>query len=292
MIEQIKFDDRTYWDKLCGAEDNELIEKHKRLREDYVDSLRIYKDIYGYALQLLRNVLGIAEGKEEEELKLPVDIMMVADRCGFTVYPDEQMTQETYPPPASPWKDGPIAQILMRERMYGTKAGKIAGVIRIANNLSDNSMRFCVAHELGHFALRTVSPIGIMQIREACPGMYALVQQDEFLADLFAYALLIPYPAFIRLRKKYESDVTHWPINFSDWIAYLQNEAKIPEYHAVLAHQALKKLQCYNAVRPEKQAAKDNASESLLSESQPPEKNAISEEAAAEEVVSEQELQG
>lgn len=254
-VRQVKDEARGYAGQSQEQEKpRPLTALHSRLRASYVDSLAVVDFVYDRALRLLRGAFEIPEG-EEDRIKLPVDVLELAEKCGFTVYVDENMIQETQPEPGQPWKDGPIAQIQMRERLFGSREGEIAGVIRVAGNLSDQSIRFCIAHELGHFALRTVSPVGIMQIREACPGMYAYVDQDEFLADLFAYALLIPYPAYKRLREQYEQNSAHWPLNFSDWIAYLQNAARIPEYHAVLAHQELKKLQCFMAMPDEIQEA-------------------------------------
>ena len=36
-------------------------------------------------------------------------------------------------------------------------------------------------------------------------------------------------------------DRTHWPLDFSMWIAYIRDKAQIPEYHAVIACQEIRK---------------------------------------------------
>ena len=135
----------------------------------------------------------------------------------------------------------PIAQLKMRRKLLGSEDGSICGTIRVSKDLNENSTRFSIAHELGHVVLRHQNPIGSSVVREACPGMYPLVDTEEMLADMFAQALLLPYKLFRQERKQYEKDRTHWPLDFSMWIEHIRDKAQIPEYHAVIACQEIKK---------------------------------------------------
>lgn len=206
-----------------------LTNLNEKNRRDYVGSLTptvfIYERAYHFLCERLKN----------DAPSLPIDIRTVAERCGFTIRREALFTSPTN------GDAEPIAQIQMRKRAFGTYHGSVAGVIRVADYLSEASTRFCIAHELGHFFLRTENPIGMMQIRQACPGMYAFIDEEELICDLFAYALLLPYKQFVALKNAYESDATNLPINFANWITYLREKAQMPEYHTVLAYQELRK---------------------------------------------------
>ncbi|SFI10176.1 ImmA/IrrE family metallo-endopeptidase [Albimonas pacifica] len=91
--------------------------------------------------------------------------------------------------------------------------------------------REIVAHEIGHIVLH-VLVAKRMEIRNFHKGVpvtdahYKTTEVQEFEADLFAAALLIPWPAVaeettawdLKLRYKVKSDVAGLIIYYSDWI--------------------------------------------------------------------------
>lgn len=211
-----------------GEEAEGLVAANKMAAAWYRDSLQIVKLVYDRAFYFLKEMLD----EPQEAVQLPVDIRKVAEKCHFTI------SFEALPNQNGSNRISSVAQLQMRRKLSGNC--EITGTIRLANYLSETSARFSIAHELGHYVLREHSPIGLNYILAACPGLYPLADTDELLADLFAYGLLLPYPAFLRLKEKYEEDDSRWPIDFSDWISYLQEQTQMPEYHVVLAYQGIK----------------------------------------------------
>ena len=171
-----------------GEEAEGLVHANKKAAAWYRDSLQIVKLIYDRAFDFLQKVLDEPEG----EICLPVDIRKVAERCNFTV------SFEALPNMEGSNRISSVAQLQMRRKLVGNQ--EISGTISLANYLSETSARFSIAHELGHYVLREHSPIGLNYMLAACPGLYPLAGTDELLADLFAYGLLLPYPAFFKLK--------------------------------------------------------------------------------------------
>lgn len=232
-IEAVSFSDRK-----------DLVLANKRVASWYRDSLQIVKIIYDRAYDFLYKKLK----EDGEEIRLPIDIRRVAEKCNFAISSEDLSDLEISD------RFSPVAQLQMREKLSENQ--EIAGTILLANYLSETSARFSIAHELGHYVLREYSPIGLSYMMEACPGLYPLADTDELLADLFAYSLLLPYPSFLKLKEEYEKKDSRWPIDFSDWIAFLQERTQMPEYHVVLAYQGIKqyhlaqKLECVQQKTP------------------------------------------
>jgi len=229
-----EFDLGTTIKELQMSEAKSLIRNSKALQAEYRRSAELSKNIYELAWMVLDHTLG------EENISLPIDVRQVADVLGFVVSSDDFSDVELEYI-LSDHDCLPVAQLKMRQKLFGREGESICGTIRIANNLNENSTRFSIAHELGHVVLRHQNPIGSSVVREACPGMYPLVDTEEMLADMFAQAMLLPYKLFQKEREEYEKDRTHWPLDFSTWIAYIRDKAQIPEYHAVIACQEIKK---------------------------------------------------
>lgn len=259
-----------------GDDATGLVLANKKVAAWYRDSLQIIKIIYDRAFDFLQETIAGSDGK----ISLPVNIQEVADKCGFTI------SFEELPNLAQSNRISAVAQLQMRRKLVGD--GEITGTIRLASDLSETSARFSIAHELGHYVLREHSPIGLNYMLAACPGLYPLADTDELLADLFAYGLLLPYPSFLMLKEEYEQDDSRWPVDFSDWIAYLQERTQMPQYHVVLAYQGIKqyslakKLEYAEEKTPlylkkliaglfEKKLTKDQIIEALKFERQKPE---------------------
>lgn len=214
-----------------GENADTWVEDNRELSSRYRDHLEIVKEVYDLAYDFLCRAFGGAE-----KVVLPIDAKKLAETCDFSVSIEDFSSMQrgadrTY---------SPVAQLQMRRRTGGQYQGQIAGTIRIADYLGDKSVNFSIAHELGHYILREHSPIGLNFLEEACLGMYPLCKTDELLMDLFAYGLLLPYPCFNKLKEEYENDSTRWPIDVSDWIAFLRDKTQMPEYHVVLAYQGIK----------------------------------------------------
>lgn len=228
------FDLSTTMKELQMSEAKLLIQNSKAVQAEYRRGAELSKIICDLAWEVLVQTLG------EENISLPIDVRRVADALDFVVSSDDFSDVELdYI--LSEHDCLPIAQLKMRRKLFGRGEESICGTIRVTEYLNENSTRFSIAHELGHVVLRHQNPIGMSVIREACPGMYPLVDTEEMLADMFAQALLLPYKLFQKERVKYEKERTHWPLDFSMWIAYIRDKAQIPEYHAVIACQEIKK---------------------------------------------------
>lgn len=217
-------------------------EENKKLIQMFADNQKLTEIVYERAEAVLNGVL------EEDEKKFPLPVREIAKRLGFDIIERNFQDDED--------ENGlnrgqnlvgrsTIARMQMREKAVGEDSGSIAGTIFVRKNLDENSKRFGIAHELGHFVLRTVNPIGLLYIEEACPGMYAFVMQREFLANEFAYALLMPLKMVCVEKHDYESHSVNLPIDYSNWILHLRDLAQFPEYHVVLAYEKIKLLSMY-----------------------------------------------
>ena len=67
-------------------------------------------------------------------------------------------------------------------------------------------------------------------------------QEREFLANTFAYALLLPYDLTYVEKKAYQRKSVNLPIDYSSWIIHLRDLSQLPEYHVVLAYEKVKLL--------------------------------------------------
>ena len=180
-----EFDLNTTMRELQKSTAKFLIQNSKIVEAEYRQSSELSKSIYDLAWEVLKKTLG------ETNICLPIDVYQVADKLGFIVSNDGFSDVElNYI--LSGHDCLPIAQLKMRRKLLENEDGSICGTIRISKDLNENSTRFSIAHELGHVVLRHQNPIGSSVIREACPGMYPLVDTEEMLADMFAQALLLP----------------------------------------------------------------------------------------------------
>lgn len=197
-----------------------------RLR-DYRSSANLIKDIYDYAKDILDTTLG-------SDYTLPIDIERVAEKLGFTVSEEDlSETKEKY------FQSGhdciPISQTKLRKRFGSKNSDQITGIIHTWNQLSDSSKRVSIAHQLGCIALRNQKKIGMNLNLEAWAGSYPMASTEDILADIFAYALLLPYHLYMEERKIYESYRSSWPLDYSQWISFIKDRAQMPEYCTVIA---------------------------------------------------------
>ncbi len=227
--------------KSSGAKNEEIskyISSNETIKELFSNSQLLTEIIYDRAEKILSSALGSAK-------EFPIPVRKVAQRCGFEIVEVDfqAMTDEfTWAELQKNLGKSAIARMQMREKLFDDEAGTVAGTIYVQKDLDENSKRFAIAHELGHFVLRTVNPIGLLYIEEACPGLYDFVQEREFLANTFAYALLLPYDLTYVEKKAYQRKSVNLPIDYSSWIIHLRDLSQLPEYHVVLAYEKVKLL--------------------------------------------------
>lgn len=225
---------QSVFDADVEAGEGNLIDVNRIFHVKYRNDLNLVHELYDRAIRLLQNVYG-----KDDVFELPIDVCDVAEKCGFSIYEEEfrQIKLEER-------KNAPIAQLQMWRKRDECDKEKVGGVIVVDKELDEDEKRFCVAHELGHFVLREQNPIGRMFVRSACPGAYASIDDvGELVADQFAYALLLPFESYKRVKKEYEEVAFHWPIEIGQWINELSTRAGMPEYRTVLAYQELKKYE-------------------------------------------------
>lgn len=227
--------------KSSSAKNEEIskyISSNETIKELFSNSQLLTEIIYGRAEKVLSSALG-------SDKKFPIPVRKVAQHCGFEIVEVDfqAMTDEfTWTELQKNLGKSAIARMQMREKLFDDEAGTVAGTIYVQKDLDENSKRFAIAHELGHFVLRTVNPIGLLYIEEACPGLYDFVQEREFLANTFAYALLLPYHLTYDEKKAYQRKSINLPIDYSSWIIHLRDLSQLPEYHVVLAYEKVKLL--------------------------------------------------
>lgn len=227
--------------KSSGTKNEEIskyISSNETIKELFSNSQLLTEIIYGRAEKILSSALG-------SDKKFPIPVRKVAQHCGFEIVEVDfqAMTDEfTWTELQKNLGKSAIARMHMREKLFDDEAGTVAGTIYVQKDLDENSKRFAIAHELGHFVLRTVNPIGLLYIEEACPGLYDFVQEREFLANTFAYALLLPYHLTYDEKKAYQRKSINLPIDYSSWIIHLRDLSQLPEYHVVLAYEKVKLL--------------------------------------------------
>lgn len=227
--------------KSSSAKNEEIskyISSNETIKELFSNSQLLTEIIYGRAEKILSSALG-------SDKKFPIPVRKVAQHCGFEIVEVnfQAMTDEfTWTELQKNLGKSAIARMQMREKLFDDEAGTVAGTIYVQKDLDENSKRFAIAHELGHFVLRTVNPIGLLYIEEACPGLYDFVQEREFLANTFAYALLLPYHLTYDEKKAYQRKSINLPIDYSSWIIHLRDLSQLPEYHVVLAYEKVKLL--------------------------------------------------
>lgn len=220
--------------KLQKAENLELSIINKTKQMDYRNNIKLIKDIYDMAKNVLDDILG-------ENYSLPIDIIKVVEELGFLISYSDISEMEFSERHAC----HPFSQLEMRKKIFGTKSDKICGTIKVNKNLTSNLKRLSIAHQLGIFALRNRKKIKSHTKFESYSGLYAPSNTEEMLADTFAHALLLPYHLYEKARIKFEMYRTNWPLTYEMWLFFICDEAQIPQYHAVLADQELRKLNIY-----------------------------------------------
>mgnify|MGYP001024334240 CR=1 FL=1 len=237
--------------ELRSAKPLQLIKENKELRDGFFASFQAIEAIFHRAQQMLDEFFAetrpAAPDGSPARPQFPIPVREIAKHCNFLLYETELADLESMESDESGGRTT-IAQMQMRERrrcVYGDahQEMEIAGSIVIDKNLGENAKRFAIAHELGHYVLRTHNPIGPLFVETPCPGPFAYVPEKEFLANEFAYALLLPYSLVNERKKRYEQENRHRPLSYMDWIQVLEAEAQLPMHHIILAYEEIKKCQ-------------------------------------------------
>lgn len=251
-----------------------LIKSNRELNDGFLSYLWVVQAIFDRAQQILDEFFAqtrppAPDGSPARPC-FPIPVREIAKHCNFLLYEMELADLDSMEQDKDGGGRTTIAQMQMRERRRrvddsGQLEAEIAGSIVIDKNLGENAKRFAIAHELGHYVLRTLNPIGPLFIEDSCPGPFAYVPEKEFLANEFAYALLLPYSLVKERKKRYEQENRYNPLSYMDWIQVLEVEAQLPQHYIILAYEEIKK--CHLA-------------ESQSQQSSPPEAAAPQEEGA------------
>lgn len=242
--------------ELRSTKPQQLINDNRDLREGFLDYLPVVQIIFDRAQQMLdeffEETRPAAPDGSPARPCFPIPVREIAKHCNFLLYEMELANLGFMEQDASGGRTT-IAQMQMRERRRrvdgsGQLETEIAGSIVIDKNLGESAKRFAIAHELGHYVLRTQNPIGPLFIEDSCPGPFAYVPEKEFLANEFAYALLLPYSLVKERKKRYEQENQYNPLSYMDWIQVLEAEAQLPQHYAILAYEEIKKRQLAEAL--------------------------------------------
>ena len=238
------------FDELQMTNPKRIIQKNNDLIEEFGKSFLIVARIFDCAQEFLSDYFL----KVETEFKFPIPVKEIAQKCDFLIYEEELANVDKMEMDNNGGRTT-IARMQMRERRMSLDSdqGKIAGTITIDKNLSEYAKRFAVAHELGHYVLRTRNPIGPLFMEDSCPGPFAYAPDKEFLANEFAYALLLPYELVSKKKKEYEDQNQYNPVNYIDWITALKDAAQMPEHYAILGYEEYKKYHFYLERKKEQQ---------------------------------------
>lgn len=241
---------KSIFDELKSTNPRQLITNNRELENQFSSYLSFVQDISDLAQQILDEFFAERQSNSVDDPPaaptFPIPVREIAKRCNFVLYEMEMANQNFME-----WDDygggrTTIAQMQMRERQRlqiedGQSQSEIAGTLIIDKNLSEYAKRFAIAHELGHYALRTLNPVGPLFIEDSCPGPFTYVPIKEFLANEFAYALLLPYRLVKERKERYEKENQYNPLSFMDWIQVLEDEAQVPQHYVILAYEEIKK---------------------------------------------------
>ncbi len=238
--------------ELRSTKPQQLIKDNRELRDGFLDYLYVVESIFHRAQQMLDEFFAqtrpAAPDGSPAQPCFPIPVREIAKYCNFLLYETELADLDSMEQDKDGGGRTTIAQMQMRERRRRVDnsvqlEAEIAGSIIIDKNLGENAKRFAIAHELGHYVLRTQNPIGPLFIEDSCPGPFAYVPEKEFLANEFAYALLLPYSLVKERKKRYEEENQYNPLSYMDWIQVLEAEAQLPQYYAILGYEEIKKCQ-------------------------------------------------
>ena len=250
----------TIFDELKSTNPQQLIANNRNLEKQFSSGLSFVQQIADLAQRLLNEFFAERQDAFQDTVPaapaFPIPVRDIAKRCNFMIYETEIVERDAAKREAQGGggrTDGgraTIAQMQMRERKRYTleknvfhAKPEIAGTIIIDKNLSEYAKRFAIAHELGHYVLRTLNPVGPLYVEDACPGPFAYVPVKEFLANEFAYALLLPYDLVKERKKRYETENKYTPLSYMDWIQVLEDEAQVPQHYVILAYEEIKRRQ-------------------------------------------------
>lgn len=242
------------FDELNSTNPQQLITDNRGLEKQFNSFLSFVQDISDLAQQILDDFFAERQANSPDALPaapaFPIPVREIAKRCNFLLYEMEMADRDSMEWDEYGGGRTTIAQMQMRERRKRYIAdiqskseikSEIAGTIIIDKNLSEYAKRFAIAHELGHYVLRTLNPVGPLFIEDSCPGPFAYVPVKEFLANEFAYALLLPYSLVKERKKRYEKENQYNPLSYMDWIQVLEDEAQVPQHYVILAYEEIKK---------------------------------------------------
>lgn len=234
----------SFFDELKSTNPRCLIAVNQEMQKLFDAQLSLIQAISHQAQQLLDAFFA----EQHSPPAFPIPIREIAARCNFLLYETEMANQNHMEVDDQGGGYVTTSKIQMRERQCrmahnGLLGKEIAGSITIDKNLGENAKRFAIAHELGNYVLRTVSPVGPLYVGAPYPGPFAYTSGQDILADDFAYALLVPYSLVESLKRDYECKNRSNPLSYMQWIKTLADKAQVSEHCAILAYNAIRERQ-------------------------------------------------
>ena len=205
------------------------------MQATYTEYLRLISYLFDYASAFLSTNLG-------EDYKMPIPVRQVAKKCGLIVREvslrnRNTMERDSYGGFAK------FAETTLRIKKSDIHIGEIRGMINIDCNLPEYAKRFYIAHELARYILTDKNEVYPLKYLPIARGEFSLCEStSELLANTLAYAILMPYEQVIRVKTEYEELHSNAPINYSDWILYLENLVQIPSHCVTLGYEEIRKI--------------------------------------------------
>lgn len=182
-------------------------------------------------LELARMIEGLLETiyeKAGKELELPIDIRLVCEYMGITVYPRAIAS--------SPHQFNKVLGHIMITRDEKT--------ILVNNRVGLKTQRYAIAHSVGRYLL--LKGKTIYEHSYAIPLMPD--DLEEISADTVALFLLLPLKVFKKEFKKYLKETKDYPLDVDAWLQYLSDKSQMSMFNLAIGYQQLKQVACYERI--------------------------------------------
>lgn len=228
----------------------------KQQVQHYNNINKIYYEFYDYmkGMNYIRECVKLVlRSTIGDNLKFPIPIREVAELLHLTIEERDFINANFECSPELTQLNSNIdinkaglSCSTIRKGFCGDVENHVVGFIKVDRNMDDNSKRFLIAHEIGKFVLRDSFQISFIENNNPYLGLYHFDTYDDYLADKFAYNILMPYDMILEEKNNYESRSVNLPIDYSDWIAHLRDLCQVPEYQVVLAYDYIRQMKMLN----------------------------------------------
>lgn len=212
-----------------GREINGLLQELSEYLND-IKNAKLFVQYYWEISKRVEKLIEAALGKEG--MKLPIDVMALADKMGIDIMEEDlnEFSRNQRP-------NKTIGQIDIRKSVV---SGKRRCTIYIDENVAPVSKRYAIAHELIHNIIHFNADD---YYEDYCSMPMCPVHLEEYVADVCAIFLMIPVKLFFQeftryIKQKAKDEKT--PIATEYWIKYLAERSGLPEYYVAYGYQQLR----------------------------------------------------